>query len=199
MTGMGKGASRGFSIARWVLSAAILVGGAYLVYRPFQWSAELAGYADQLRRSGEPIEAHAMVHVESYTGYKGQRKSYTVVELDYEFHDTKHRLPLDCDSPCPHDGDKVMIWVNPNDPVDYVDQYGTLSGDRNDFPALLGLAGIGVIFLGFAVLLWPLFRSGDRSVDEGAELVALGVGQDVPADVAALRAEKRRARVKKRR
>jgi hypothetical protein len=139
-----------------------------------------------------------MVQVEFFTDTKGRRNSYTVRELDYEFHDTKHRLPLNCDSPCPRDGDKVMIWVNPSDPVDYVDEYGTLSGDRDDFPALLGVAGIGVIFLSFVVLLWPLWRS-TPSVDEGAELVALGVGEDVPADVAALRAKKRRARVKKRR
>jgi hypothetical protein len=198
MTAMGKGAARGLAIARWLLSAAILVSGAYLVYLPFHRSVELVGYADQLHRSGEPVEAHAMVHVEFITDAKGRRNSYTVRELDYEFHDTKHRLPLNCDSPCPHDGDKIMIWVNPNDPVDYVDEYGTLSGDRNDFPALLGVAGIGVIFLGFAVLLWPLWQTGP-SIDEGAELVALGVGEDVPTDVAALRAKQRRARVKKRR
>jgi hypothetical protein len=164
MSVMGKGAARGRLVVRWLAATVVLAAGVFLIYLPFHRAAQLDRYANHLRTSGEPVQATLDEDVEIFHDVKP--KKITTRKLVYEFHDTRHEEAFNCAGPCPVKGTKVRIWVNPNDPLDYVDEYGTLSGDRNRLSAVLGLAGVGAIFLAGMILLWPLRERDPDPADQ---------------------------------
>jgi hypothetical protein len=139
-----SGSRRGVRSARWagrarvLLAVAVLVAGVLLVYQPFRRAHELDRYGDQLRRTGERVQAVVVGKVED----RGKRK--LVCHLGYDFHGVSYEDAVDCANPDP--GSRaVLIWVNPKDPHDYVTQDGVLSGTRNKAGFLLGVLGAALI------------------------------------------------------
>jgi hypothetical protein len=144
---------RGVRSARWagrarvLLAVAVLVTGVLLVYQPFRRAHELDRYGDQLRRTGERVQAVVVARVEQ-DGHK--RK--LVCHLGYDFHSVSYQDAVDCENADP--GSRaVLIWVNPNDPHDYVTQDGVLSGTRNTVAFLLGVLGAALILTSPAIFV----------------------------------------------
>ena len=141
---------------RWLVGTAVLVFGGFLVYQPFHHASALEHYAAHLRATG--VETPTTVQWEQ-TGT--DRRGNPIYEPFLWYHtgddDNPHLEPYACDL-CPRQGGTVRIWVNPNDPLDFVDENGTLSGDRNRSQALIGFLGLGTVVLGFAILVLPVPR-----------------------------------------
>jgi uncharacterized protein DUF3592 len=146
--------SRGLVAVRWLVGMALMALGGFLVYQPFHHASALERYAGQLRATG--VEVPTTVQWQQ-TGT--DRHGNPIYEPFLWYHtgdeDSPHLEPYACDV-CPRAGSTVRIWVNPDDPLDFVDENGTLSGDRNRSQALIGFLGLGTVFLGFAIIVVPV-------------------------------------------
>jgi hypothetical protein len=142
------------SALRWTLAVAALVGGGLLMYEPFRHAHELDRYGDHLRQIGAQVRATVAAPQVPIRTRNSRYRSVTY--LDFEFHGQRFRDDFACDRPgCPRPGATVLIWVNPNDPHDFVDQYGTLSGNRNGRRQAFGVVGLGMVVAGIAIVAWP--------------------------------------------
>jgi hypothetical protein len=134
---------------RLLLVVGVFVAGCLLVYQPVRRIHELDRYADQLRRTGEQVQAVADRRVE----YDAKGNKTQTWSLHYDFHGESYEGDIGCD-PCTAAGSPVLIWVNPKDPRDYVDQYGGLSGNRHRLDFLLGVLGGALLLSTPAILVW---------------------------------------------
>ncbi|WBB65207.1 DUF3592 domain-containing protein [Micromonospora sp. WMMD812] len=131
-----------------VYAVGILVG-LVMMWLPVKTGNDNDAWEDRLRADGVPVQAviDELIH-------KG-RKSDTM-HLRYEFGGAERRAEVGCWEVCLPAGTPVRIWVDPEDPGDFVTDFGTLSGHRGRVQGVIGAAGLilagSMVLVGFTRL-----------------------------------------------
>ncbi|WFE51886.1 DUF3592 domain-containing protein [Micromonospora sp. WMMD1155] len=122
---------------RWRYPAYLLgiVAGMVMMWLPLKTFDDQEAWETRLRADGVPIQA--VIHE---TVYKA-RNSRTM-HLRYQFAGVPHRAEVGCWEVCLPADTSVRIWVDPDDPEDFVTEFGTLSGHRGRLQGVIGAAGL---------------------------------------------------------
>jgi Protein of unknown function (DUF3592) len=170
---------RWLAALRWLLALALLAAGVWLGYLPFKRAHDQDRHAAWLQRAGDRVQATVMVdRVYQHQGRSGSGIEYRY-SVVYDYADGRHTGGLSCDQPCPAANAVVWIRVNPADPGDFAPESNTLAADdegSKDPVAILVLAGIGLLALGFVIASWPLWRPDRVPAGDGPDVA------DEPAD-----------------
>jgi hypothetical protein len=127
----------------WMTSAG-LVTGAALMYLPVHTQFELGDWERELRRTGIPAQGYVF---DQTVSDRGSRTMY----FRYQADGVTHEEEVDCDQVCLPAGATSELWYNPADPLDFVTDFGELSGERGLPQAVLGV--IGLVLFGFTVFM----------------------------------------------
>ncbi|MEV5206928.1 DUF3592 domain-containing protein [Micromonospora sp. NPDC053740] len=119
--------------ARYPLYTLGLVVGLVMMWLPFKTFEDNDAWASRLRVDGVPEQAvvDELVH-----------KRRNTMHLRYEFAGAQRQAEVGCWEVCLPAGSAVRIWVNPNDPEDFVTDFGILSGHRGRLQGVVGAAGL---------------------------------------------------------
>ncbi|WP_250030240.1 cyclic-phosphate processing receiver domain-containing protein [Paractinoplanes maris] len=135
--------------ARWAAAAGSVVGAA-LVFLPIDTYFDLEDWERELRRTGVPAPAYVFEHPVD----RGSRSML----LRYQAEGVTHQAEITCYEVCLPVGATPRIWYNAADPLDFVTDFGELSGERGSPQGLLGLAGLllfaGSVWLAFGSVGW---------------------------------------------
>ncbi|HCT81852.1 MAG TPA: hypothetical protein DGG94_22770 [Micromonosporaceae bacterium] len=134
--------SRAWAIAGFV--SLLLVGGA-LLYTPFHHFRHLDAWEKELRERGKPAQALVFNRVTKPGGNRSSDK--TTMYFQYDLDGVRTEAEVGCVQVCLYAGTTVAIWVNPDDPTDFVTEFDQLSGHRGRFQGVLGAAGAVLLFL----------------------------------------------------
>jgi hypothetical protein len=111
-----------------------IVSGLLMLWLPYQTFLDENAWADRLRAEGVP--ARAVVH-----DLVRKARNSNTMHVRYEVADVLYRAEVACRQVCHPAGTPVQIWVSPDDPGDFVTDFGTLSGHRGRFQGVVGAAG----------------------------------------------------------
>ncbi|MDG9678653.1 DUF3592 domain-containing protein [Micromonospora sp. DH14] len=140
--------------ARYPLYALGLVVGLVMMRLPFKTSQDNDAWANRLRVDGVSAQAvvDELVH-----------KRRNTMHLRYEFGGAQRQAEVGCWEVCRPAGSAVRIWVNPNDPGDFVTEFGILSGHRGRPQGVVGAAGLVLSgWMALAVIAHVHQRRRDR-------------------------------------
>ncbi|MDG4783726.1 DUF3592 domain-containing protein [Micromonospora sp. WMMD961] len=112
-----------------------IVAGLVMMWLPSKTFDDNEAWGTRLRADGVPVQA--VIHE---TVYKA-RNSRTM-HLRYQVAGVPHRAEVGCWEVCLPAGTEVRIWVNPDDPEDFVTEFGMLSGHRGRLQGVVGAAGL---------------------------------------------------------
>jgi len=125
----------------WMTSAG-LVTGAALMYLPVHTQFELGDWERELRRSGVPAQGYVFDQTVSDRGSR-------TMHFRYQADGVTHQEGVGCSQVCLPAGATPRIWYNPADPLDFVTDFGELSGERGVPQGVLGI--VGLVLFGFTV------------------------------------------------
>ncbi|WP_410821869.1 DUF3592 domain-containing protein [Micromonospora sp. 050-3] len=140
--------------SRWLIYTLGLAVGMVMMWLPFKTFQDNNAWASRLRVDGVPAQAvvDELVH-----------KRRNTMHLRYEFADAQRQAEVGCWEVCLPAGSAVRIWVNPNDPGDFVTDFGILSGHRGRLQGLVGAAGLVLSgWMALAVIARPYQGRRDR-------------------------------------
>ncbi|MEV4120943.1 DUF3592 domain-containing protein [Micromonospora sp. NPDC049645] len=137
-----------------------LAVGLVMMWLPYKTFQDNDAWEGRLRVDGVPAQAviEELVH---------KRRNSNTMHLRYEFAGAQRQAEVGCWEVCLPAGTAVRIWVNPDDPEDFVTEFGTLSGHRGRLQGVVGAAGLVL----FGSMMFALFarigqRRRDRRQDE---------------------------------
>ena len=132
-----------------------IVAGLVMMWLPYKTFHDNNAWEDRLRAEGVPVQGviDELVH-------KGRNSN--TMHLRYELAGAERRAEVGCWEACHPAGTRVRIWVNPDDPGDFVTEFGTLSGHRGRVQGVIGAAGL---VLSGSMLLAGFTRLGQRRRD----------------------------------
>lgn len=112
-----------------------LAVGMVMMWLPIKTSQDNDAWESRLRVDGVPAQAviDEFVH---------KRRNSNTMHLRYELAGAQRQAEVGCWEVCLPAGSAVRIWVNPNDPDDFVTEFGTLSGNRDRLQGVVGAAGL---------------------------------------------------------
>ncbi|MGR6320325.1 DUF3592 domain-containing protein [Micromonospora soli] len=112
----------------------ILVGLG-MMWLPYKTWNDNDAWEDRLRAEGVPVQGvvDELVH---------KRRNSDTMHLRYEWARVERRAEVGCWEACLPAGTPVRIWVSPDDPGDFVTEFGTLSGHRGRVQGVIGAAGL---------------------------------------------------------
>jgi hypothetical protein len=110
------------------------VTGAALMYLPVHTFSELGDWERELRRTGVPTQGYVF----DQSGSDGGSQA---MHFRYQADGVTHEEVVRCNPACLPTGATPGIWYNPADPLDFVTDFGELSGDRGMPQGFLGIAG----------------------------------------------------------
>ncbi len=112
-----------------------MVLGLVMMWLPVKTFRDNDAWEDRLRAEGVPVQGviDELVH---------KRRNSNTMHLRYELAGAERRAEVGCWEACYPAGTSVRIWVNPNDPGDFVTEFGTLSGHRGRVQGVIGAAGL---------------------------------------------------------
>ncbi|MCG5435100.1 DUF3592 domain-containing protein [Micromonospora foliorum] len=112
-----------------------LAVGLVMMWLPFKTFQDNDAWGRQLRVHGVPAQAvvDELVH---------KRRNSNTMHLRYELSGAQHQAEVGCWEVCLPSGSAVQIWVNPNDPGDFVTDFDMLSGHRGRLQGVVGAAGL---------------------------------------------------------
>ncbi|MET7951725.1 DUF3592 domain-containing protein [Micromonospora sp. NPDC005324] len=130
-----------------------LAVGMVMMWLPFMTFQDNDAWASRLRVHGLSAQAvvDELVH-----------KRRNTMHLRYEFAGAQRQAEVGCWEVCLPAGSAVRIWVNPNDPEDFVTEFGILSGHRGRLQGVVGAAGL---VLSGAMALAVIARGTQRRRD----------------------------------
>ncbi|MET8089190.1 DUF3592 domain-containing protein [Micromonospora sp. NPDC005220] len=110
-----------------------LVVGMVMMWLPFKTSQDSDAWESRLRVDGVQVQAvvNEFVH---------KRRNSNTMHLRYEFAGAQRQAEVGCWEVCLPAGSAVRIWVNPDDPEDFVTDFGVLSGHRGRLQGVVGAA-----------------------------------------------------------
>ncbi len=138
--------------------SALLVIGAALLYLPYKTQRELDRWRVELRERGHPAQAHVYYYEEKRRG----RRLSQAMFVTYDIRGRSHQQEVPCYSACLSAGQAMSIFVNPDDPSDFVTEYRELSGNRGRVQGVLGAVGFSAMLLAALALILPAVPSRDR-------------------------------------
>ncbi|WP_430497833.1 DUF3592 domain-containing protein [Micromonospora trifolii] len=142
--------------ARYPVYVLGLAVGMVMLWLPFKTFQDNDAWESRLRVEGVPAQAviDEVVHK--------QRNSNTM-HLRYEVAGAQRQAEVGCWEVCLAAGSAVRIWVNPNDPEDFVTDFGELSGHRGRLQGVVGAAGLVLsVWMALAVIARGYQRRRDR-------------------------------------
>ncbi|MBG6069707.1 DUF3592 domain-containing protein [Micromonospora ureilytica] len=131
-----------------------LAVGLVMMWLPFKTSQDNDAWGRRLRVDGVPAQAvvDELVH-----------KRRNTMHLRYEFAGAQRQAEVGCWEVCLPAGSAVRIWVNPNDPGDFVTDFDILSGHRGRLQGVVGAAGLVLSgWMALAVIARGYQRRRDR-------------------------------------
>ncbi|RAO25775.1 hypothetical protein ONO23_05768 [Micromonospora noduli] len=119
--------------ARYPVYALGLAVGLVMMWLPIKTFQDNDVWGRRLRVDGVPAQAvvDELVH-----------KRRNTMHLRYEFAGAQRQAEVGCWEVCLAAGSAMQIWVNPNDPQDFVTDFGILSGHRGRLQGVVGAAGL---------------------------------------------------------
>lgn len=130
----------------------VLATGAAPIFLPVHTQLELDDWAVELRRTGVPAQGYIF---EQSISDRDRR----TMHFRYQADGVTHQEGVGCWEVCPQPGVTVPIWYNADDPLDFVTDFGELSGDRGMAQGLLGVAGLVLV----GVSVWLVFVARDQA------------------------------------
>lgn len=115
-----------------------IVAGLALIWVPFKTSLDNDAWGERLRAEGVQVQSTV------YETEHGARNSNTM-HLGYHVAGVRRRAEVACFQVCHPAGTAVRIWVSPDDPEDFVTDFGMLSGHRGRIQGGIGMAGLVLI------------------------------------------------------
>ncbi|MEU4529324.1 DUF3592 domain-containing protein [Micromonospora ureilytica] len=140
--------------ARYPVYVLGLAVGMVMMWLPFKTFQDNDAWESHLRVHGVPAQAvvEELVH-----------KRRNTMHLRYEFVGAQRQAEVGCWEVCLPAGSAVGIWVNPNDPEDFVTDFGILSGHRGRLQGVVGAAGLVLSgWMALAVIARGYQRRRDR-------------------------------------
>ncbi|MFI6782646.1 DUF3592 domain-containing protein [Micromonospora sp. NPDC050276] len=131
-----------------------LAVGLVMMWLPFKTAQDNDTWGRRLRVDGVPAQAAVdeLVH-----------KRRNTMHLRYEFAGAHRQAEVGCWEVCLPAGSAVRIWVNPNDPGDFITDFGILSGHRGRLQGVVGAAGLVLSgWMALAVIARGYQRRRDR-------------------------------------
>jgi hypothetical protein len=128
--------------------------GMVMMWLPFKTFQDNDAWGRRLRVDGVPAQAvvDELAH-----------KRRSTMHLHYEFAGAQRQAEVGCWEVCLSAGSAVRIWVNPNDPGDFVTDFGILSGHRGRLQGVVGAAGLVLSgWMALAVIARGYQRRRDR-------------------------------------
>ncbi|WP_406072745.1 DUF3592 domain-containing protein [Micromonospora sp. NBC_01638] len=112
-----------------------LAVGMVMMWLPVKTFQDNDAWESRLRVDGVPAPAvvDELVH---------KRRNSNTMHLRYEFAGAQRQAEVGCWEVCLRAGSAVRIWVNPDDPDDFVTDFGVLSGHRGRLQGVVGAAGL---------------------------------------------------------
>jgi hypothetical protein len=112
-----------------------IVAGLVMMWLPYKTFHDNDAWEDRLRAEGVPVQGviDELVH-------KGRNSN--TMHLRYELAGAELWAEVGCWEACHPADTPVRIWVNPDDPGDFVTEFGTLSGHRGRVQGGIGMAGL---------------------------------------------------------
>ncbi|MFE9653843.1 DUF3592 domain-containing protein [Micromonospora sp. NPDC006431] len=134
------------------LGAALLVmAGGALLWLPLHTQHALDDWEKELRGTGTPANAKVYDRVTKSGG--NRTSASTTMYFRYELAGRTYEQEVGCVEVCRRPGDEVRIWVNPDDPRDFVTDFDQLSGHRGRIQGGLGVVGFGILVVAVPLLL----------------------------------------------
>lgn len=112
-----------------------IVVGMVMMWLPVKTFNDTDAWEDRLRADGVPIQA-----VIYETVHKGRNSN--TMHMRYQVAGAARQAEVGCWEVCLPADTAVRIWVNPDDPDDFVTEFGTLSGNRGRLQGVVGAAGL---------------------------------------------------------
>ncbi|MEU8158447.1 DUF3592 domain-containing protein [Micromonospora sp. NPDC048986] len=124
---------RSWWLARYPVYALGLAVGLVMMWLPLKTFQDDDAWGRRLRVNGVPAQAvvDELVH-----------KRRNTMHLRYEFAGAQRQAEVGCWEVCLPAGSAMQIWVNPDDPEDFVTDFGILSGHRGRLQGVIGAAGL---------------------------------------------------------
>jgi len=121
--------------ARYPVYVLGLAVGMVMIWLPFKTFQDNDAWESRLRVDGVPAQAvvDELVH---------KRRNSNTMHLRYEFAGAQRQAEVGCWEVCLPAGSAVRIWINPDDPDDFVTDFGVLSGNRGRLQGVIGMAGL---------------------------------------------------------
>ncbi|MDG4835039.1 DUF3592 domain-containing protein [Micromonospora sp. WMMD967] len=112
-----------------------IAAGIAMFWLPMKTFDDNEAWETRLRSDGVPVQAvvHEIVH-------KG--RSSNTMHLRYQVGGAQRQAEVGCWEVCLQADTAVRIWVNPDDPDDFVTEFGVLSGHRGRLQGVVGAAGL---------------------------------------------------------
>ncbi|MEV1158084.1 DUF3592 domain-containing protein [Micromonospora chokoriensis] len=112
-----------------------IVAGVGMMWLPVKTFDDNEAWGARLRDDGLPVQAvvYATVH-------KGRNSN--TMHVRYQVGAAQRQAEVGCWEVCLPADAAVRIWVNPDDPDDFVTEFGTLSGHRGRLQGVVGAAGL---------------------------------------------------------
>ena len=141
----------------------IFVVGVVLFSWPFETGWRAAQWAKELRQIG--VRQQILMY-DMKIEDRGSRNSSITMFFRYEFAGRTIETEMPCSNTlCLDDGTTVDVWINPDDPTDFVTAGGKLSGHRGYYQGAFGFVGAimtaGGIIIGSS--RWFEHRRGRRA------------------------------------
>ncbi|MFK4245212.1 DUF3592 domain-containing protein [Micromonospora chokoriensis] len=112
-----------------------IVAGVVMMWLPVKTFDDNEAWGARLRDDGLPVQA-----VVYETVHKGRNSN--TMHVRYQVRGAQRQAEVGCWEVCLPADAAVRIWVNPDDPDDFVTEFGTLSGHRGRLQGVVGAAGL---------------------------------------------------------
>lgn len=112
-----------------------LVTGVVMLWLPYKTFDDNDAWADRLRANGVPVQS-------TIDQLVSKPRNSKTMHLRYELAGAERRAEVGCFEVCLPAGTAVQIWVNPDDPSDFVTDFGMLSDHRGRLQGVIGAAGL---------------------------------------------------------
>ncbi|MFJ2083725.1 DUF3592 domain-containing protein [Micromonospora chokoriensis] len=112
-----------------------IVAGVVMMWLPVKTFDDHEAWGARLRDDGLPVQA-----VVYETVHKGRNSN--TMHVRYQVGGAQRQAEVGCWEVCLPADAAVRIWVNPDDPDDFVTELGTLSGHRGRLQGVVGAAGL---------------------------------------------------------